>query len=59
MKSEQAHDAAKLSTRETRLAPVYLLTGAQGGPKLRPSAPGSCVIRNPEQETAFVPSQLP
>jgi uncharacterized protein (TIGR03435 family) len=47
--------------RETREASVYDLTVAKGGLKVRPAAPGSCIVRD-QSDTDFVepsPGQKP
>jgi uncharacterized protein (TIGR03435 family) len=45
--------------RETRQAPVYLLTVAKSGAKLKPAAPGSCIPFDPDHKKPFVPGQPP
>jgi uncharacterized protein (TIGR03435 family) len=45
--------------REIRQAPVYLLTVAKGGPKLKSAAPGSCIPFDPDNQTPAAPGQPP
>jgi uncharacterized protein (TIGR03435 family) len=44
---------------ETRDAPVYLLTAAKGGPRLKPAAKGSCIPFDEASEARHVEGQAP